>query len=68
MGETLHCVAVTLEIYRIQAKNLGIKPFNAIIVGNASNKYGLGKLRFDEEVPVRLSELAQGGDYSRLGQ
>ena len=49
MDETLYCVAVTLEIYRT-------KLFNAIMAGNASNKYGLGKLRFDEEVPVRLSE------------
>lgn len=38
--ETLYCVSVTLEIYRIKAKNPGIKAFNAIMDGNASNKVG----------------------------
>jgi hypothetical protein len=67
----IHSNGRDTEIYRIKGskqKNPGIKPFNVIMVGNASNKYGLGKLRLDEGVPVRLSELTQGEHYSRLGQ
>jgi hypothetical protein len=46
MDETLSGVAVTLEIYCTvsKQKNPGIKPFNAIMDGNASNKYGIGEV------------------------
>jgi hypothetical protein len=60
MDETLSCVAVTLGYIVSKQRSQESSLFNASLAGNTSNKYALGKLRFDEEVPVRLSELTQG--------
>ena len=57
MDETLNCAAMTLGICRIKAASQESGLSMQVLAGNASNnKYGLGKLSFDEEVPIRLRE------------